>query len=621
MRDTQNKQYRRKSLSVDGLFERESASIEPILIKGLVLKVDGKPKCYFEQLGYFGCPNFSKQGKKIDSVEYVSMERDDFVRYMYRLMEPNFNITIHNRFVLLKQYIRWLDELNLKPIDGDYFHKDLTHKYMEHWKTRVDCGASRGTWSEVRLMLSWVLKAQGRKGDADSLTSVTDKRKGRKSFEGIDLVDEYRPLLKAFLKAYKEFEKCFKEGHLPTIHPLWNEDVIEEQAKLHNWSIIKKSRIKASFKKALHSPKMPHEYVCFNQFSRLAAMITFCFTGQNTTPILKLQHNDVSFSNKMDGKAYFAMEKARAKNLSFDTSIGFKPHVVEFLISWLEISKKMQQGYDTYWFFPSFKEDGSVTNFISSYKVSVHKEVNSLTKYLGLVHVTASILRQTKIDTLMKVTEDIYLVSMSANNSVNTIQASYSSGYTQDHRRNIGASNNALYGLVREGKELGEVVKEAKYKFKDPMTDYDYKRLRANEVNENESSTPIGSRCNDITKGAAERIKKQLKIQGIEDSEDVTCTNFLNCFECPEHFLVAAVEDIWLMLSFQDTLKDMTQYPSINSLPTGKFKDICKTIEAVLNKYREVSPENYQTATEKHREGSHPLYRNAYSLNDLLEVF
>lgn len=614
------KQNRRKSLSVDDMFENSLASVEPLLIKDMVLRVDGVGSAYFEQLGYFGCPNYSKQSEKIRSVEYSPAGRDDFVRDMYRLMKPTFNRTVYNYFCCLKRYIRWLDELKLKHIEGDYFHEDLTHKYMAHWKIKVDNGASRGSWSQAKLSLTWILKAQGRKSDAESLPSVKNRKKGRRSHEGVELIEEYRPLLKAFLRAYKGFVKCFKEGEPPTIHPLWDKGLIDEQAKLNNWSKVKKGHINASFKKTV-KPTLNGKYAWLNHFSRLAAMITFCFTGQNTTPILKLKHSDVSFSNKMDGKAYFDMEKARAKYLSFDTSMGFKPHVVEFLNSWLKVSKKMQQHTNTDWVFPWFKQDGSTLDFVNGGELSPQKTINKLTRHLGLIHVTASILRQTKIDALMKVTDDVYLVSMSANNSVNTIKASYGSGHIQDHRRNIGASNNALYGLVKGGKELYEAINEAKFTFKDPMTDYDYRRLRAKEVNKNESLTPIGSRCNDITKGAAERIKKQLKSQGIEDTEDATCTDFLNCFECPEHFLVADIEDIWLMLSFQDTLKDMTQYPAINSLPTGKFEDLYKSIEAVLIRYKEVSPDNYQTAIEKHNEGSHPLYRNAYSLNDLLEIF
>lgn len=49
----------------------------------------------------------------------------------------------------------------------------------------------------------------------------------------------------------------------------------------------------------------------------------------------------------------------------------------------------------------------------------------------------------------MKVTEDIYVISMSANNSISTLQVNYSHGLAKDHERNLSASNEAMYEIAR----------------------------------------------------------------------------------------------------------------------------------------------------------------------------
>jgi hypothetical protein len=48
---------------------------------------------------------------------------------------------------------------------------------------------------------------------------------------------------------------------------------------------------------------------------------------------------------------------------------------------------------------------------------------------------------------------------------------------------------------------------------------------------------------------------------------------------------------------------------------------ILNTIESILTKFKTKSKQDYMLAEEKIKESSHPLYANAHSLNDLLEVF
>ena len=610
---------KRKAIIIDKTIGTQEEDVEPLHVQDLVL-TSGHFKAHIVRLKYFACPHVNKRGGLDPKVEYIDMDREWFVRSMYRLFKPNFNRTKKGYAESIIRYVRWLDENKLSPIDKDYFHPKLIAGYMAYWGGLVAKGKSKGMWTVEKTGLSFVLRELNRSAEARNLPSIKGAQKEAIKTAGLDVVIELKPLVKAYFRAFSEFEKCFKTGVAPTIHPIWDEQLFEQQALLHNWTKMIKSRNRTKFVLSVFSSGRDSGR-WLNQFSRMAIMITFMFTGQNTTPILKLQHSDVVFDSKQAGKVYFNMEKARAKYLSFDTSIGFSPFARRFIESWLAISIEMQKYSNTSWLFPFLRPDGTVNNFISSTGIKPQASINGLTRYLGLPHATARIFRQTKIDTLMKVTEDIYLVSMSANNEVGTLQARYSHGLAQDHERNLCASTAAMFQLAK-GSKVDDAVAGAKYAFHDILSEYDYHRLRNSKQNTHEAQTPLGVRCMDNTKGSAQYIKNAIKKSGIavEDNESL-CTDFLECFECSYHKLVAAVEDIWLMLSFRDTLTEMEQYPTVNSLPQGRYQKLCQTIDCILKRFNEVSADNYTQALEKHKYSSHPLYASLVSLNDLLEVF
>jgi hypothetical protein len=610
---------RRKSIVVDDdIFGQSETTIEPLRLETLILRTD-KYTSYFEQLNYRYAPNYSNRGdgQKKKNVEYVPMGRERFVREMYRIFEPKWGLTTQKYLAELRKYIRWLDENDLKDIDDDYFHPDLYLAYMQYYQSRVNKGEyKKSSWGKARSMLTYILKEKGREHEAKvKLPEIKGIKKNTDSHKGIDIKEEFRPLIKVLFSAFTKFAKHLKEGSSPELHPLWDEQLFNQTANNAGWDAPTKRKNKTTFKRAVNNGY--GTVSLYNHFSRLAIMLTFCLTGQNTTPILSLRFSDVRFSTRMNGKVYFNMNKARANHLDFDTSLGFKPHVQAFFNQWLEVSQNLQRESSTDWLFPYFTESETVKSFIEAGQTTPQKLVNQLTKLLGLAHINPSKLRQTKIDALMKVTEDIWLVSMSANNSVSVIAASYGSGHESDHRNNIAASHTAMFDFAQGTKSINDAVNEAKYHFADVLSDYDYKRLRGTE---SDRQTPIGIRCKDTKQGKAKIIKRNLKLDGIEQPVDV-CTDFLGCFECSYHRLVAEVEDIWLMLSFKDTLDEMKCYPSINSLPTDKFHKLCNTITSILKRFSVVSPKNYAQALDKHKDAPHPLYDNAYSLTDLLETF
>ncbi|EKO3890397.1 hypothetical protein ACXWGC_003314 [Vibrio fluvialis] len=600
----------------DDFYGQPAATVEPISLSELKLKCGGGIS-HIDQLVYKNAPNYSQKGEKIKGVDYIHVVgRERFVRDVYLLLKTDFNRTKRTYFNELKIYIRWLDTTQREPIDGNYFHPDLYNAYMDSHQEKCNRGEQKlATWAAAKKMLSFFLTSQNRNIEAKGLKSIKGGKKDTESHKGIDVSGEFKPLVRCFIAAFGQFRKHFLEGTRPEIHPFWDEQKFNQVAEKEGWTEKKRSGEQSAFKIAVNTDNSTR-----NHFSRLASVLAFCFTGQNTTPLLNIRFSDVRFTEESYGKVYFDMTKARAKHLGFDTSMGFHKKTQEFFHQWLETSKALQNESGTDWVFPYFMESGEIKGCIEAGQITPQKKINNLTKKLGLAHITPSILRQTKIDTLMKVTEDIYLVSMSANNDVKTIQASYAHGNESDHQRNLAATNEALYDTVKNGTDPHEAASQAKFSYADVLSNYDYQRLRKEE-RENDVQTPLGVRCKDATKGAANTVKKNLEKMGIKQPEEKKCTDFLGCFECEFHRLVSEVEDIWLMMSFNDTLQQMKDYPAINTLPTDKFHKLCNTIESILTQFKAVSPDNYAKAQEKHSEAPHPLYSDGYSLLDLLEVF
>ncbi|EJX5603822.1 hypothetical protein [Vibrio parahaemolyticus] len=612
-----SRKNRSKSVHLDDdFYGQPAATVEPLHLSELKLKCDGFTS-HIDQLVYKDAPNYSKKGEKIDGVDYIPVVgREQFVRDVYILLKTDFNITKKKHVDQLRLYIRWIDNTQREPIEGDYFHQDLYNAYMDYHQEKCNRGEQKkSTWTAAKKMLSFFLKSQNRIIEVKGLKSIKGTKKETESHKGIDVSGEFKPLVRCFIAAFSQFRKHFLERTLPDIHPFWDEQAFNQVAQKEGWTENKRRGEQGAFKIAVNTDNSTR-----NHFSRLASILAFCFTGQNTNPLLNLRFSDVRFTEESYGKVYFDMTKARAKHLGFDTSMGFHKKTQEFFHQWLEISKELQKKSGTDWVFPYFMKSGEVKGYVEAGQARPQTAINKLTKKLGLAHINPSILRQTKIDTLMKVTSDIYLVSMSANNDVTTIKASYAHGNESDHKRNLAASNEALYDSVKNGVDPHEAASKAKFSYADVLSDYDYKRLRKEE-RENDAQTPLGVRCKDATKGAANTVKKNLEKMGVKQSEEKKCTDFLGCFECEYHRLVSEVEDIWLMMSFNDTLQQMKDYPAINSLPTDKFHKLCNTIESILTRFKAVSPDNYAQAQEKHSESPHPLYSDGYSLMDLLEAF
>lgn len=598
------------------------ASVEPICVDNLMLKTDGSSVAHFWRLKYKGCPkadsNNKNTGNKIPHLEYLDMNRDDLVRDVYGILKADFNISKKTYCDLVILYIRWLDDEGLSAIDGDYFHNDLTSAYMTQWALRFKNGRySKSTWSIARTALSFMLRAKGRHKDAGNLIGPKDQGSDTKSYSPLDIETELKPTAQALFRAYHVFLKHLNEGSVPTTHPLWDEKRFQEYCLTLNLNNNQKSGRRAAFETTFIRGGDWR-----NSLARIAMLIIFMLTGMNKTPLIKMKFSDVKFRLVKSGSYIFDATKNRAKYLKLDNGVGINKSAKRFIESWLGVSAVIYQDDQlkndgNKWLFPYVQDDNSITSFYACNSL-LQDQVNNLLGHLGLSKVNASVLRKTKTNGLLRVTEDIYLVSVAANNDVKTISKAYAHGSEKDHERTWAAAGQALFDYAKNG-DIDNAIKQAKFDYHDPLDEYDYKkRLRP----KNEALTPMGVRCQDNKKGSAEFIAKAIKKIGIDTPEgEKVCTDFLGCFECEHHKLVAAVDDIWLMLSFRDTLEEMKMYAAVNSLPQSRHQKLCLTIDSILSRFKEKDEGNYKQAQKMLEEGSHPLYANLFSLHDLLEIF
>lgn len=606
---------KRKALTPTRELIAPKAKVEPISINDMILTVEGYDKCFFNRLKYKGCPSLNYKWKVIRADELVDMNRDNFIRDLYHLLTQNPNVTMRNHFQNVLRYFEWFDAEERMSIDNDYLHIDLIDAYMSWAVQQIKLGMlTKSNFGRRKLTISWLLRQKGRIQEAKQLPSISGEGVPINPTKAFDLEAELKPTVRALFKAYKLLVKHYNEGTIPEVHPLWDEALVSAEAKRRGYQGHALRNYRGAFRKAI-TDSHPN-----NPIIKIAMLICYMFTGINSTPLAKLKISDVYFKEVQGGKYILDSTKGRAEYQHQDNSLGFSKYAKEFIEGWLVIATKISNGDTNSPLFPYFTLYKGVKSF-AEVQERPQKSVNRLLDKLGLPKVTPSRFRKTKMDILFRVTESVYLVAMSANNSVKVVARTYVNGTKAEHINNLGASMDAKFAIAK-GERISSAIQAAKFKFGDVLDDYEYQELRIGKDRTHESRTPTGVRCNDNTKGAAQVINKILERSGIKLSNDETvCTSFLDCFECEHHVLVADVIDIWLMLSFKETLQQLQQTPAVNSMPENKYIKLFNTIESVLERFKDKSKENYNKAEIKLKEASHPLYSNVYSLNDLLEVF
>lgn len=611
---------KRKALQPVKSMVRLPGTVEPLRIEDMVIST---PHCnlYFKRLKYKGCPTLStgrfgsispqfRQG-----VELIDAERDDFIRECFQLLKGCNRYTAYFNFTYLIKYLVWADDTcQAIPSEG-YLAWTLISRNMDWCSQQCKLGRlSLAEFTGRKKALSWFLRQTNRNLDAENLPSIKGLKGATTKRAPLDLESELKPTAKALFRAYTTLLDHFKHGTTPSRHPLYDKSLIELEASKKGIAGNGLLALKQGFVNTVNRGH-PHRHII-----EVAMMLTYMFTGMNTNSLANMRISDTSFREVQSGKYIFDSVKGRAKHQEQDNAIGFSKHAKQFIESWLEVSKKIANGEKHSYLFPYFTSDGRRVSYPQARK-KPQQRINKLFGHLGLATITPSKFRKTRSDALYRVTESVYLVAMSNNNSLIVTARTYINGTEKEHENNLSAAISAKFDIAK-GKDVITAVSEAKHRHGDILDDYEYQRLRKGKDRSREARTPTGARCNDSRLGAASIIGKSLKRVGIKtDDSEAACTDFLACFECAHHAFVTDVDDIWLMLSFKDTLQQLQQTPAVNSMPERKYIDLFNTVDSVLDGFKEKNATNYCQALEKLKDAPHPLYATVYSLNDLLEIF
>lgn len=425
----------------------------------------------------------------------------------------------------------------------------------------------------------------GRENDIRLLTVANIRRPSLVNV-AYDIETELKPLSKILIRGHNSFLSHIMNNTIPELHPFFDEALIIKMANKENLT-KNVGHIKHAFRmtvfpnrifrnnKALSISYM-RKIVMFNHASRGALFLFFMLTGMNTSVLQSMRRKDVVFKDIGSGKFIFNGIKHRAKNKEIDNALGFSSYTRRLIEEWLSATTVIYKTLnvdcmDDMPLLPYIRSDLSISDYNKASDIA--SGINFLIRRLLPFRINATRLRKTKSDILMRVTEDIYLVSQGLNNSVEVVRKSYSSGIKSDHDRNLSAAMEAQ-AAISKGEKINQAIDNAKILHSDILTEYDYKkRLSRNEISVYEI-TPSCVRCSgdDSLQSQLERRLKNLAVELKKDEHK--CTNFLACFDCESHVLVASESDIWMMFSFHQQVLDIKELPSQNSIPKSKLYEI-----------------------------------------------
>ncbi|MBB1465645.1 hypothetical protein H5300_20455 [Vibrio sp. SG41-7] len=607
--------------------KKTSAPIIPLRFENMVLDCGNRRKVYTHRLRYRHVPTVNK----IKSGSEVLANRDDIVKEIHQRLYPlPENESKQRYFTGLVSYFQYLDGIGYH---GDLFSNAAMIDCIKHFNKLREKGEQVSIAMQIKNSLSFLLRLWSRESDLKILPEVAARPlTANKAFH---VETELKLLSKVLIKGALAFQEAIEKSELLDIHPFFDEDLFDKQVKAQGWTSLQRASKKKGFKLCmkpmpanLKDRPLPLEQlnrqVFYNQASRNWFFVLSMLTGMNKSVLANVQHKDVSFKSIGSGRFVFNGEKLRAGYKDLDNTAGFSLRTKILITRWIKTSTLMYQSLgiplsNELPLCPFFSANGDVWTFnVDGTSIGVINK--QLEKITGLT-VSASRFRATKSDVLMRVTEDIFLVSQGLNNTVNVVAKRYSSGVQADHDNNLNATFGVLSATAK-GEEIGKAIEDAKAMHSDIFSDYDYKKFRRSESKEQPlMTTPTGIKCAGPTPEKLVAEARRMKQLGIDFSQDTgRCTDFLGCFDCDRHKLVASENDIWLMLSFLEQIEDLKEVVASNSAPKDEYFVLEGILKKVLLRLKQKAPKNYAQAKQKVDDGDyHPLYQDRASASQFFK--
>jgi len=593
------------------------AEVTSLTFEEMVLRTTTGRVLQLKRFRYRGVPKLRFIESKPEQL--INAGRDEQLRKIFKLSSHNPNHATY-MFDAGIFYFRYLDSISYSD---DIFDFEIMKKALKYFNHQVLEGKSITAARKVQAFLSYFLILMGREQDVRNLPEVKQSRPSEQLVAFTN--DEIKLIARVLRKGLVISTRCIEQSTLPDIHPCFDEKLFEELAQKQCWSTRQKGANKAGLSNMMRgrSRSNNENYMTFvNHASRIALYTFYMLTGMNTNVLASIRYSDVQFKDIGGGRYVFSGVKGRASHKEVDNLLGFTKCTKDLIDEWLKASKLIYKRFnhkaspgDSV--FPHISRTNIIQDFTAHGTNPTHIN-KALSKVLGF-NVNASRLRKTKIDILMRVTEDIFLVSQAANNTIGVVARSYSNGNKADHKRNLKATSDALYSIAK-GENILAAVEAAKAINSDILSDYDYKeRLRRAEIPAT-TLTPSGIRCKGPTpEKMVSELRRAKKLGTQLPEKEITCTDFFACYDCESHVLVASETDIWLMISLHYQVLQMRELPAKNSMPKERLNEIESVLGKVLRRMKEKAPDEHKNASLKFEKGLfHPLFETRHSLKYLM---
>ena len=615
----------RRRTSIPSKRLRKQAEIEPLRFEDMYIIAKTGEKFCFYRLRFINVPTL----KKIKAGNIINAGRDNEIRSIYNLF--NKSSKLHPKYLQsgFVPYYRYLDSLDYKE---DSFDFEIMSKCIKYYNNERIKGRHISKSTHIQISLSWYLKEVGRHYDSVKLPGVPRRPPSTRP-GAFDVTQELKPIGRALHRGFSGFVTHIKEGTHPDIHPIFCEDTLAKRSIKEGWSKQQYARKRLGFKRAM-SPQAPAKKtglplsvlrlnLLANQAGRNALYLFFMLTGMNPSPLASMQRKDVKFKDIGRGRFIFDSIKARAAYKKQDNALGFTANTKRLIQSWLDVSTILYVKKGIFLtlelpLIPYFDTSNSVVHDFTwhgSWPESVIKQLNKLLD----INITPTRFRKTKSDVLMRTTESLFIVSQGLNNSLDVVARSYSDGVQSNHDNGLNAMFSAQT-MISKGENLTKAVLDSKVMHSDILSEYDYKeRLRKKEISV-ATLTPSGVRCMEVVELPTDEDSNNTPDSETSNTQSTgMCTDFLKCFNCSKHKLVASIVDIWLMLSFHEQLSILKEQVSKNSAPKQELIKAATLTSKTLDRMNKKAPKNYREALSKFEsEGLHPLYVERYFLQDYI---
>ncbi|CAK3383691.1 Integrase [Vibrio crassostreae] len=605
------------------IIEQKSEPVVALHFEDMVLSNGSGKNEYLLRLRYVNVPKLSQ----VKAGNVTLAGRDDIVRTIYETLRrlPD-NQSKQTYFLGIIDYFRYLDS---NQYHGEVFDIEIMKDCIKYFNQLQSKGRSKSKARGIKVSLSFFLRQWNRDFDVNALPIVI--KNVNTTEQAFHVETELKPLSKVLVRGALAFKQAIESNVILTTHPFFDEEKFNELTLRNGWTPIEASGKKRGFKCCMRpvprtikdsplSLERLHRQIFYNQASRNWFFLFSMLTGMNKSVLANMRIEDVKFKSIGNGRFVFDGEKYRAGYKSLDNACGFSQRTKELIEGWLNVLTVIYQSLGISFskelpLCPFFNSSGDVLTF--SQNTSSLDAINiQLEKMTGL-RVTTRRFRATKSDVLMRVTEDIFLVSQGLNNTLSVVAKRYSSGTQADHDNNLNATFSTL-SAVAKGESLGKAIERAKIMHSDILSDYDYKSLRnGNSQAKPLMATPSGIKCSGPTPQKLITEARRMKLLGIDFSSDTgRCTDFMGCFDCDSHKLVATESDIWLMLSFIEQIEALKDMVASNSIPKKEFFIVEGLLKKVILRLKQKAPKNYKLAKDKIKNGEyHPLYQNRASAN------